>query len=82
MAAGLNPGLDGTGTGTVPGAAKQGAEAIATGGTRNTSIVINLGKMVENIIFNGSVADNAAALEQQITETLMRTLYAAEAAAV
>lgn len=82
VAAGLNPGLDGTGTGTVPGAAKQGAEAIATGGTRNTSIVINLGKMVENIIFNGSVADNAAALEQQITETLMRTLYAAEAAAV
>lgn len=63
-------------------AAGKATTAVATGGTRSTHITINLGKMVENIVFDGSVGDNAHALEEQVTEILLRTLYAAEAAAV
>lgn len=56
--------------------------AVATGGTRSTTVNITLGKMVESIVFNGGVSDNAHELEAQVTEILLRTLYAAEAAAV
>ncbi|MBQ0016097.1 MAG: hypothetical protein KBT04_03865 [Bacteroidales bacterium] len=56
------------------------AETVATGGTRNTQITINLGKMVENIVFNGSLQDNAQSLQQQVEEILLRTLYAAQPA--
>ena len=61
--------------------ATKGAEAAVTGGTRNTTVNINLGKMVENIIFNGTLGDNAQALEQQIQEILYRTLAMAAATA-
>lgn len=80
-------GLPGTGGGGVglPEAATEratkGAEAAVTGGTRNTTVNINLGKMVENIIFNGTLGDNAQALEQQIQEILYRTLAMAAATA-
>jgi hypothetical protein len=65
-------GGSGTGAGT--------SQAIATGGTRNTQITIKLGKMVENIIFNGSVKENAQDLTRQVEEALMRVLYSAESA--
>lgn len=58
------------------------AETAVTGGTRNTQITINLGKMVENINFNGTLQDNIAAMQQQVEEALLRTLYAAQSAAV
>ncbi len=54
--------------------AAKGAEAAVTGGTRNTTVNINLGKMVENIIFNGSFDENAQALEQRVQEIMYRTL--------
>lgn len=54
--------------------AAKGAEAAVTGGTRNTTVNINLGKMVENIIFNGSFEENAQALEQRVQEIMYRTL--------
>lgn len=64
------------------GKTAKAAEATVTGGTRNTQITINLGKMVENIVFNGSFQDSAASLQQQVEEALLRTLYAAQSAAV
>jgi len=55
-------------------------QAVASGGTRNTSININLGKMVENIIFQGGLKENAQDLQKQVEEILMRALYAAQSA--
>ena len=62
-------------------AASQGATAAVTGGTRNTTVNINLGKMVENIVFNGTLGENAQELENKIQEILTRTLMMAAATA-
>lgn len=51
--------------------------AIATGGTRNTNVTINLGKMAD-ITFNGSVSENAQELTSQLEEILLRILYSAQ----
>lgn len=59
----------------------KGAEAAVTGGTRNTTVNINLGKMVENIVFNGTLGENAQDLENKIQEILTRTLMMAAATA-
>lgn len=55
-------------------------QAIATGGTRNTQITIKLGTMVENIIFNGGLKENAQEMRKQVEEVLLQVLYAAESA--
>ena len=78
------PGVDGGGVGLPTAAsekATKGAEAAVTGGTRNTTVNINLGKMVENIIFNGTLGENAQELENKIQEILTRTLMMAAATA-
>ena len=62
--------------------ASRAADTTVTGGTRNTQITINLAKMVENINFIGSLHDNAEQLQAQVEEALLRTLYAAQSAAV
>ena len=58
-----------------------GATAAVTGGTRNTTVNINLGKMVENIVFNGTLGESAQELENKIQEILTRTLMMAAATA-
>ena len=63
------------------GRAAKGAEAAVTGGTRNSTVNINLGKMVENIVFNGTLGENAQELEGKIQEILTRTLMMAAATA-
>ena len=61
-----------------PGDKTGGAsEAIASGGTRNTAITINLKNLVENINYTGGVAENETAMEKQITEGLIRVLQMA-----
>ncbi len=64
---------------TVPDAVNSEAAAAVTGGTRNTQITINLGKMAD-ITFNGGVGENAESLKQQIEEVLLRVLYSAQMA--
>ena len=61
------------------GAGKATTEAIASGGTRNTSIVINVGKMVENIVFDGHLKERRAELEKEITQVMARVLGMAQA---
>lgn len=61
-------------------ATKNGIDGVATGGTRNTTINIHLGKMIENIIFQGGLKENAQDMERQVEEVLMRVLFAAESA--
>ncbi len=84
---GVMDGLIGAVNGTNPGndglvkPAGQTAQATATGGTRNTEIHINLGSMVENMIFNGGVGENRADIERQIAEVMSRVLGMAEATA-
>lgn len=74
--------VDGPGLGTAANdRAAKGAEAAVTGGTRNTTVNINLGKMVENIVFNGTLGDSAQELENKIQEILTRTLMMAAATA-
>jgi TP901 family phage tail tape measure protein len=53
------------------------ANAIASGGTRNTQVTINLGKMAD-INFNGNVHDNIENLRSQLEEVLLRVLYSAQ----
>ena len=55
-------------------------ESIASGGTRNTQITINLGNMVETVNFNGSVEENAQTTVDLFTEQLLRALYAVQTA--
>lgn len=84
---GVMDGLIGAVNGTSPGddglvkPAGQTAQATATGGTRNTEIHINMGSMVENMIFNGGVGENRADIERQIAEVMSRVLGMAEATA-
>jgi len=61
-----------------PGAVTKGAEATATGGTRNTTINIHMGKFFDNMVFNGSVSENAKDIERKMEEVLLRVLYAAQ----
>lgn len=67
--------------GGVPQAAAQkassGASSAVTGGTRNSTVNINLGKMVENIVFNGGLRENAQDMERQIVEVMYRVLAVA-----
>ena len=57
------------------------ATATATGGTRSTTVNINLGKMVESIVFNGGYNENEQDMEQRLAAMLSRILGMAEATA-
>lgn len=57
------------------------ATATATGGTRNTTVNINFGKMVESINFNGGYEQNEQDVEQRLAAMLSRILGMAEATA-
>jgi hypothetical protein len=81
MVNGENPGVAGvvtpTGNGTPLGGS---AEAIATGGQRNTTINVSLGKFFDTMVFNGSLSENRQDMERQVEECFMRVLYAAQSA--
>lgn len=67
-----------TGNGTGTGGELAGSSnAIASGGTRNTNITINLGKMAD-VTFNGSVGENAEDMVRTLEECLLRVLYMAQ----
>lgn len=83
-AAGI-PGLvlpKGTTSGTTSGNAPlQGTpktEAVAAGGARNTTVTINLGKLVETISFSGGLKEHAQDMTRQVEEALLRVLYSAQ----
>lgn len=75
----LPEGFDGMDSGA-PVAAKQGVSDAVTGGTRSSQVTINLGKLVENIIFNGGLSENKQNMTAQVEEALVRVLYAAQTA--
>lgn len=63
--------------GSMPGA-QQSTSAVATGGTRNTSITIRIEDMIKQVIFNGSTEDNKASVEKNFAECLYRVLGMAQ----
>ena len=86
-----NAGINGISDPTIPGTSDlksdpkktpdsvtKGAEATATGGTRNTQINIHMGKFFDNMIFNGGVSENAKDIERKMEEIMLRVLYAAQ----
>ena len=77
----VNGGLNAASKGDASTAASKSAKATATGGTRNPTVNINLGKMVESIVFNGGYEENEQDMEQRLTAMLSRILGMAEATA-
>ena len=65
-------------TTAVPQTVERDTSAIATGGTRNNTINIHLGTMVENIVFNGGVNENRDSMVKQVEEALLQVLLAAQ----
>lgn len=63
--------------GVVPNDVSSGVSATTTGGTRNTNVTINLGKMAD-VTFNGGVGENAEDMVRKIEECLLRVLYMAQ----
>lgn len=53
-------------------------EAIATGGTRNTSITINLGEMIGSVSYNGGFEENREDFERKLAESMFRVLAIAQ----
>lgn len=62
------------------------SSVVANSGTRtegsrnNNTISINIKNLVENIVLNGTLADNKDSIKRQVEETLLRALYAAQSA--
>ncbi len=72
---------NGNGTdGTKPTTTQNSSANVSSGGTRNTQITINLGKMIENIVFNGGYSENKQAMIREIEEAVARILYMATTA--
>jgi TP901 family phage tail tape measure protein len=61
-------------------AASKSNEAIATGGKRNTTIHIQVGKFFESMVFNGSTGENKEAIRRNMAEVMARVLGIAETA--
>ena len=59
---------------------KDKTESVASGGTRNTQITINLDNMVETVNFNGGVEENAQRTTDTFVECLLSALYSAQTA--
>jgi TP901 family phage tail tape measure protein len=70
----------GGGTGT-DGPASKVTDAIASGGTRNTSINISFKNMVESIVFDGDLAQKRGDLEREVTSIMARVLGMAQSMA-
>jgi hypothetical protein len=77
--ASLNGGVGSRSNGGVGGRNVAGSnEAIASGGTRNTTVHISIGKFFESMIFNGGVRENREDVQRQMAEVMARVLGMAE----
>lgn len=78
------PGMDNLGDGSSgidkSASTDTAASSIATGGSKNTSITITLGNLVENIVFNGSYEDNRGEMITNLENALIRVLQMARSA--
>lgn len=63
------------------GPIKDASGTIASGGTRNTEIHINMRNMVENISFGGGVGESVDEMKQRVEQALLQVLNMAYATA-
>nr|DAP70156.1 MAG TPA: tail tape measure [Caudoviricetes sp.] len=78
--AGGNSGGTGNGAGGEGGSGSGTASAIATGGSKNTSITINLKSLVENIVFEGGYEGSRDVMQRDLESALIRVLEMANTA--
>lgn len=78
--AGGNSGGTGNGAGGEGGNGSGTASAIATGGSKNTSITINLKSLVENIVFEGGYEGSRDVMQRDLESALIRVLEMANTA--
>ena len=50
-----------------------------TGGSRSTSVTINLKSLVEKMVFEGGLGESRSEMERQVSEVLLRVLNMAQA---
>lgn len=81
------PGMAGNGTGGGPGedggsgnGGNGTASSIATGGSKNTSITINLRSLVENLVFEGGYQGSREDMQHDLESRLIRVLEMAASA--
>lgn len=81
------PGMAGNGTGGGPGedggsgnGGNGTASSIATGGSKNTSITINLRSLVENLVFEGGYEGSREDMQHDLESRLIRVLEMAASA--
>lgn len=68
----------GNGIASVSGGTASDTTAVATGGTRNTEIHINIGDMIKQVVFNGTTSENKQEIERNFAECLYRVLGMAQ----
>ena len=78
---GMSGGAYGSGAGSGSGGAGATANAITTGGTRNTSIVINIGKFFEDVNITNTENRSFPELRDAVLESVNRSLEIAVSAA-
>ena len=67
-----------SGGAAVNGITGNATTAVATGGTRNTEIHINIGDMIKQVVFNGTTRENQQEIERTFAECLNRVLGMAQ----
>ena len=67
-----------SGGATANGTTGNATTAVATGGTRNTEIHINIGDMIKQVVFNGTTRENQQEIERTFAECLNRVLGMAQ----
>jgi len=65
--------------GNKPEAPKGKADAISSGGSRSSNTTITFKNLIENIVFDGNLADKRADLEREVSSAVMRILAMAQA---
>ena len=58
---------------------KPTTDAIASGGSRSSNTTITFKNLIENIVFDGNLADKRADLEREVSSAVMRILAMAQA---
>lgn len=72
--------MDGNGDGGSGSAGGGAVSSIATGGSRSTSITINLKSLVERIVFEGGYEGSRDSMEKDLESALIRVLQMANSA--
>lgn len=61
--------------------AKATTDAISSGGTRNTSVVMNIKNLIENIVFTEGIKEKRVEFEKAVTEAVVRAVAMAHSTA-